>query len=90
MLPRSTTGPVSSTQDLVLSLCEHKTVDTRMTTTPAGARSALLVLEFYKETNNSRDPSIQMCCGCVLALQAVLTFDSSGGAETSGGGGQSK
>lgn len=60
------------------------------TTTPRGACLALLVLEYYKKTNNSRDPSIQMCCECVFTLQAVLTFDSSGGAETSRGGGQSK
>lgn len=31
-----------------------------------------------------------MCCECVLTLQAVLTFDSSGGAETGRGGEQSK
>lgn len=90
MLPRSTTGPVSSTQNLILSLCEYKTVDTRMTTTPPGCTFGSTGAGVYKETNNSRDHSNQMCCECVLTLQAVLTFDNSGGAETSRGGGQSK
>lgn len=89
MLRGSTTGPISSIQNLELSLCEYKTVDTRITAIP-GCTFGSAGAGVDKETNQSWDHSNQICHECVLTVRAVAIFDNSGGAETSRGGGQSK